>query len=467
MGVKADVVVVGGGPGGYVAAIRAAQLGKRVVLVEREAVGGTCMNWGCIPTKYLLHQTKLLRDIKSSKVLDGPASEVRLDWARVQAEKQRVVDRLVRGVEFLLERHGVEVMKGTGVLRGERLVAVRASGGEERTVEAGRVILATGSRPADLPGLEFDGRRVLSSTDALGLIEIPRSLVVVGAGAIGLEMGTIFSRLGTEVTILEILPGLLPGSDRDLAQRLELLLRRQGLKIQTEMRIENAEVGQEGVVLRGTCLKTKAPFGLRAEKVLLAAGRKPNAESLADGPVVLVLGRGGAVEVDGKLETSVPGVFAIGDLIGGKLLAHKASHEGIAAAEFAAGVTGRFDGRVVPMAVFTDPEFASVGWTENEAREREGRVRVGTFSFQANGRALTIDSPDGLVKVIAGRDDRLLGVHILGPGASDLLAEATLAMSRGLPAAALAETIHIHPTLSEAVMEAAGRAEGRAVHALN
>jgi dihydrolipoamide dehydrogenase len=464
---KLDVVVVGGGPGGYVAAIRAAQLGRRVVLVEREAVGGTCMNWGCIPTKYLLHQTKLVRDIRSSKVLDGPASEVALDWARVQAEKQRVVDRLVRGVEFLLERNGVEVLKGTGTLRGGRLVAVRTAGGEERTVEAERVILATGSRPADLPFLKFDGQRVLSSTDALGLAAVPKSLAIVGAGAIGLEMGTIFSRLGTEVTVLEILPSLLPGSDRDIVQRLGVLLKRQGLKILTEMRIEEAQVEEGGVVLRGTCLKTNTPFSHRAEKVLLAAGRKPNVEGLADGPEALALGRGGAVEVDRRLETSVPGVFAIGDLIGGKLLAHKASHEGIAAAEFAVGGPGFFDGRVMPLAVFTDPEFASVGLTEDEARERDGQVRVGTFTFQANGRALTIDSPEGLVKIVSDRDDRLLGAHILGPGASDLLAEATLAMARGIPVAALAETIHIHPTLSEAVMEAAGRVEGRAIHALN
>jgi len=462
METKADLAIIGGGPGGYAAAIRAAQLRKTVVLVERDAVGGTCMNWGCIPTKHLLHQTKLQRELRASKMFDGPAGEVRLNWGRVQADKQRVVDRLVRGVEFLLQRNGAEVVKGTGALLDERRVAVRTSEGEERVVEAGRVILATGSRAAELPFLKLDGRRVVSSTEALGLAVPPRSLLIVGAGAIGLEMGTIYARLGTEVTVLEILPGILPGSDREVVQRLELLLRRQGLKILTQMRIEKAVLGEDGVALEGTCLKTNVPFSHKAEMVLLAAGRRPNAEGL---PVAC--GRAGWVEVNDRLETNIPGVHAIGDLIGGKLLAHKASHEGVAVAEIIAGKDDRVRPLVVPMAVFTEPEFASVGLTEEEARAESDAIRVGTFSFQANGRALTMDSPDGLVKIIAGRDDRVLGAHILGPCASDLLAEATLAVTRGLPLAALAETIHIHPTLSEAVLEAAAKAEGRAIHALN
>ena len=465
--VKKDIAVIGGGPGGYVAALRAAQLRKTVVLIEQEAVGGTCMNWGCIPTKHLLHHTAVFRGIRTSKMLDGPAAQISLNWARVQEDKSKVVDRLVRGVEFLLQRSGVELIRGTGALRDERRIAVRTSGGEERLVEADRIILATGSRPSELPFLKYDGATVVSSTEGLSFATIPKSLLVVGAGAIGIEMGTIYGRLGTDVTILEILPGVLPGCDREIGRRLELLLKRQGLKIHTQARIESFERKVGGAILRGTSLKTNAPFEFSAEKVLLAAGRRANSERLCEGPPFIGLNRSGCVEVNGNLETNIPGISAIGDLIGGKFLAHKASREGIAAAEAAAGGRGHVDYQALPVAVFTEPEFASVGLTEEEARQRDRDVRIGTFSFQANGRALTMDSPDGLVKIIVGKDDRILGAHILGACASDLIAEITLAMSRGLPAGAVADAIHIHPTLSEAVMEAAAKALGRAIHALN
>jgi dihydrolipoamide dehydrogenase len=462
MDFKKDIAVVGGGPGGYVAALRAAQLGKSVVLFEREAVGGTCMNWGCIPTKHLLHQTKVLREIRTSKTLTGPVGDVVLNWPRVQEEKQKVVDRLVRGVEFLLQRNGIDLVKGTAVLRDERRIVVRTGEGEERSWEAGAVILATGSRAAELPFLKFDGTDILSSTEALALTQPPKSLLVVGAGAIGLEMGTIYSRLGTEVTVLEILPTALPGCDRELASRFELILKKQGLKILTQSRLESCERADGRIVLKGTNLKTNAPFEFAAEKVLLATGRRPNSHGLE-----VALNRQGFVEVNQRLETNMPGVYAIGDLIGGKLLAHKASHEGLAAAENAAGLNGHVDYRALPMAVFTDPEFASIGLTEDEARAEAGEVRVGTFTFQANGRALTMDSPDGMVKIIADRNDRILGAHVLGPCGSDLIAEITLAMTKGLKAADVAASIHIHPTLSEAVMEAALKVGGRAIHALN
>jgi dihydrolipoamide dehydrogenase len=467
MDMKFDLAVVGGGPGGYVAAIRAAQLGKRAVLFEEDAIGGTCMNRGCIPTKHLLHQTKLYRDLKSFKTLDGPASEIGLNWPRVQAEKGRVVDRLVRGIEFLLQRNGVTLVRGAAALRDERRIEVRKAEGDPLLFEADRIILATGSRPAELPFLKLDGTTVISSTEALALPSVPKSLLVVGAGAIGVEMGAIYSRLGTEVTVLELLPQVLPGTDREIGQRLELLLKRQGMKIHTQMRIESAEVGNGRAGLRGISLKDGKPFEFSAEKILLAAGRRPNSESLWAGAPFLSLERSGAVRVDERLETNAPGVFAIGDLIGGKLLAHKASHEGIAAAENAAGGQKKTDYDALPMAVFTEPELASVGLSEEEARERSGDVRVGSFSFQANGRALTMDSPDGLVKIVSDPAGRILGAHILGAGASELLAEITLAKARGLSVADVADTIHIHPTLSEAVMEAAAKALGRAIHALN
>jgi len=464
---KKDIAVIGGGPGGYVAAIRAAQLGKTVVLFEREAVGGTCMNWGCIPTKHLLHQTKILRELRTGKTFDGPVGEIVLNWPRVQSEKQKVVDRLVRGVEFLLQRYGIELVRGSAVLRDERRIVVRTKKDDEQVWEAAKIILASGSRSSELPFLKIDGTEILSSTEALALASPPKSLLVVGAGAIGLEMGTIYSRLGTEVTVLEIMPTVLPGCDREMGQRFELILKKQGLKVLTQSRLESGERFEGRVVLKGMNLKTNAPFEFTAEKVLLATGRRPNSEMIHEGSPALALNRQGYVEVNERLETNIPGVYAIGDLIGGKLLAHKASHEGLAAAENAAGGCGHVDYRALPMAVFTEPEFASVGLTEEEAKAEAGEVRTGTFTFQANGRALTMDSPDGLVKIIADRNDRILGAHVLGPCGSDLIAEITLAMTKGLKTSDIAESIHIHPTLSEAVMEAALKVDGRSIHALN
>lgn len=463
---KKDIAVIGGGPGGYVAAIRAAQLGRSVVLFERDRVGGTCMNWGCIPTKHLLHQTRVLQEIRRSKTLEGPLAQVVCNWAKVQEEKRRVVDRLVRGVEFLLQKGGIELVAGEASLRDERTVVARTAGGEA-LFAADAVILAAGSRAADLPFLRADGIDVVTSTEALAFEAPPKSLLVIGAGAIGLEMGTIYARLGTEVTVLEILPQILPGSDRELAGRLELLLKRQGLKIQTRMRIEAHRREDGRSVLAGTCLKNQTPFEYRAEKVLLAAGRRPNSDRLFEAGPIVPVDRGGYLEVDGTLRTPLPGVFAIGDLVGGKLLAHKASHEGMAAAANAAGGRETVRHDALPMAVFTDPEFASVGLTEEEARSRTDKVRIGVFSFQANGRALTMDGGEGQVKIVAGGDDRILGAHILGPCASDLVAELTLAMTKGLTVSDVAGSIHIHPTLSEAVMEAALKAGGMAIHALN
>jgi dihydrolipoamide dehydrogenase len=449
-----------------VAAIRAAQLGRSVVLFERDRVGGTCMNWGCIPTKHLLHQTKVLQEVRRSKTLEGPLAQVVCNWSRVQEEKRKVVDRLVRGVEFLLQKGGIELVAGEALLRDERTVLARTAAGES-LFAAEAVVLASGSRAADLPFLKADGIDVVTSTEALAFETPPKSLLIVGAGAIGLEMGTIYARLGTEVTVLEILPQILPGSDRELAGRLELLLKRQGLKIQTQMRIE-AHSRREGLsILSGMCLKNGTPFESKAERILIAAGRRPNSDRIFEADPIVPLGRGGYLDVDETLRTAVPGIYAVGDLVGGKLLAHKASHEGLAAAVNAAGGRETVRHDALPMAVFTDPEFASVGLTEEEARSRTDKVRIGVFSFQANGRALTMDSGEGQVKIVAGEGDRILGAHILGPCASDLVAELTLAMTKGLTVSDVAASIHIHPTLSEAVMEAALKAGGKAIHAVN
>ncbi len=332
------------------------------------------MNYGCIPTKYLLHQTKILKEVRETKTVTG-GEGVGLDWTAVQKGRQAVVDRLVRGIEFLLEKSGAEIVKGRARLEDAgRIVVETADGPKTRT--AGAVILATGSRAASLPFLAPNGAEVVTSTEALAFAEVPKSLLVIGAGAIGLEMGSIYRRLGTDVTVLEILPGITPGSDKETAARLERALKKQGLKLLTEMSISGAEIAPGKVTLKGTSLKTKAPFEYSAARVLLAAGRRPNSEDLAaDG--LLTLGRGGYVAVNERLETGIPGVYAIGDLIGGKLLAHKAFHDAVVAVENACGMNRNVDYRALPMAVFTDPEFASVGLTQEEADAKGLKVRSG------------------------------------------------------------------------------------------
>jgi len=460
-----DLVIIGAGPGGYLAAMRAAQLKKRVTLVDQDRVGGTCINYGCIPSKYLLHQTKVLKEATGTKTLEGPVGEVRLNWAKVQQGRQAVVDQLVKGLVFLLEKGKVEMVKGAARLRPDRSVAIRTADGE-RLIEADKVIVATGSRAAGLPFLKVDGQTVISSTEALELAEVPKSLLVIGAGAIGLEMGTIYRRLGTDVTVLEILPQILPGSDKEAVTRLERALKKQGLKISTEMRIESAEVSGAGVTLRGVCVKTNAPFEHKAEKVLLSAGRKPNTEALFDGPPFLEMDRG-FIKVNAALETSVAGVYAIGDVVGGKLLAHKAYHDAVVAVENAAGMSRTVDYSALPASVYTEPEFATVGLTQEEAAAKGVKVKSGVFPLQASGRAMTMEAPDGLVKVLADGTDKVIGAHIVAPGASDLIPVLTMAVAKGMSLRELDSIIYIHPTLSEMIGEAALKATNEALHILN
>ncbi len=465
MAEKRDLVVIGGGPGGYIAALKAAQLGRRVTLIEESRLGGVCMNSGCIPTKFLLHQTGLLSEWKRNKNIGGAAAGAALDWRRVRDEKRAITDRLVRGVEFLLQRAKVEVLKGKGFLKSEREVACRTQD-EEKTFEFERVILATGSRPAGLPFLKPNGNEVITHIEALELEAAPRSMIIVGAGAVGLEFGVIYSRLGTDVTVLEMMPAVLPGLDRQMAARLERLLKKQGLKILTGMRIDSGAVEGGGVRLGGTSLKTQEPFEYAAEKVLLATGRKPNSEGLLPGSTE-VLDRAGFVRVSSGLETSVPGVYAIGDLIGGKLLAHKAEHEGILAAENAAGGAVEMEYNALPMSVFTDPEFAAVGLTEDEAKEKGVFAGTGIYMLQANGRAVTLDSVEGMIKIVSGPGGRVLGAHILAPFASEMVSEITLAIRKGLTLEDIGTTVHVHPTISEGIMEASLKAERKAVRILN
>jgi dihydrolipoamide dehydrogenase len=465
MNEKFDLAIIGGGPGGYVAALRGAQLKQKVVLFERERVGGTCMNWGCIPAKFLLHQTKIFKETKDNKYLDGPLDALTCNWGRVQEQRKKIVERFVRGIEFLLKKNGVQLVHGDAKLRNERQIKVH---GEENKgiYEAERIILATGSKPAVLPFLQPNGDTIITSKEGLELVEIPDSLVIVGAGAIGLEMGVIYQRLGSQVTILEIMPDILPGSDQEMTRRLGRILKLQGLNIYTQMEIRQVSRDEEKITLESFCLKENKNRTFDAQKVLLAVGRIPNSEEFLEFGTTFVDEKG-FVKVNEFLETEISGVYAIGDLNGGKLLAHKASREGVWAAENATGLKKAARYNALPMAVYTEPEFSSVGLTEQQAREKGGLVQVGVFSFQANGRALTMGKPEGMAKVIADEQDTIIGAHILGPNASELLAELTLCVEKGLKLQDVSSVYHIHPTLSETVMEAALSAKGEALHILN
>jgi dihydrolipoamide dehydrogenase len=460
-----DIVIVGGGPGGYLAAMRGAQLKKRITLIEADRIGGTCINYGCIPTKYLLHQTKILKEVGGTKTLAGPVGEVRLNWPKVQQGRQTVVDQLVKGLVFLLEKGQVEIVKGAARIAADRTVFARTAEGE-RTFQADKIIVATGSRAAGLPFLKPDGRTVITSTEALTLPEIPKSLLVIGAGAVGLEMGVIYKRLGTDVTVLEIMPQILPGSDKESVTRLERALKKQGLKIMTEMRIEAAEVADGAVTLRGVGLKTNVAFEYKAEKALLSAGRKPNTADLFAGPPFLEMDRG-FIKVNSALETNVPGIYAIGDVIGGKLLAHKAYYDALVAVENASGMSRTVDYAALPASVFTEPEFATVGLTQEEAVAKGITVKSGVFPLQASGRAMTMDATDGLIKVLADGTDKVIGAHIVAPGASDMMPVLTMAVAQGMTLRELERIIYIHPSLSEAIGEAALKANNEALHILN
>jgi len=462
---KFDLAIIGGGPGGYVAALRGAQLKQKVVLFEKDRVGGTCMNRGCIPAKFLLHQTKIFKETKDNKYIDGPLDDLTCNWGRVQEQRKKIVERFVRGIEFLLKKNGVQLVQGDAKLRNERQLEIEGKD-TEGIYEAENIILATGSKPAALPFLKPDGDNIITSKEGLELAEIPDSLVIVGAGAIGLEMGTIYQRLGSQVTVLEIMPDILPGSEREMTKRLERILKLQGLNIYTQMEIRQVSGDKEKITLESFCLKEKKPRTFDAQKVLLAVGRIPDSEKFLELGMSFIDEKG-FVKVNEYLETEIPGVYAIGDLNGGKLLAHKASHEGVRAAENASGLKKAACYHALPMAVYTEPEFSSVGLTEQQAREKGIHVQAGVFSFQANGRALTMGKPEGMAKVIADEQDIIIGAHILGPNASELLAELTLCVEKGMKLQDVSSSYHIHPTLSETIMEAALSAKGEALHILN
>jgi dihydrolipoamide dehydrogenase len=461
-----DLVVIGAGPGGYVAAIRAAQLGMKVACVDkRAALGGTCLNVGCIPSKALLDSSELYALAKSRFAHHGiQVGNLALDLKAMLERKDRVVKALTDGVAFLFKKNRVTFVQGTARLSGSGKVAVRSVHGSAEMLEAKAIVLATGSEPASLPALSFDGSAIVSSTEALSFDKVPTHLIVVGGGYIGLELGSVWARLGAKVTVVEFLPRILAQGDAEIAGLLHKALSKQGLNFHVETKVTSASVQGGQVIVNAQSKGGSVLF--QGDKVLVAVGRRPVTGGLGlEEAGVSVDAKTGRVVVDEHFETTVKGIYAIGDLIEGPMLAHKAMEEGVALVEQLAGKKTQVNYATIPSVIYTWPEVASVGQTEDQVKESGREYRVGKFPFLANGRARCLDETEGLVKIIAdAKTDRLLGVHIFGPRASELVAEAVLAMEYAGSAEDIARTCHAHPTLSEALHEAALAVEKRAIH---
>jgi dihydrolipoamide dehydrogenase len=455
-----DLIVIGSGPGGYVAAIRAAQLGMKVACVERDALGGTCLNIGCIPSKALLDSSHHLYDVQHHLAKRGiKIGQVSVDLPTMMGFKDDVVKKMTVGVGYLFKKNKIEPLFGTGRILAPGVVEVKNAAGAATKYQTKKILIATGSAPIQIPSLPFDGKNILSSTEALSLREVPKRMIVVGGGYIGVEMGSVWSRLGSEVLVLEFLSGILPPSDREMANALQKLLEKQGIKFRFNTTAESAKAANGKVKVNW---KSGNETGVEeVDKVLICVGRKPVTDNLGLNEVGVDLDKKGFVIVDPHYATNIPGIYAIGDVIGGVMLAHKAEEEGVAAAELMAGQAGHVNYHTCPSVVYTHPELAQVGITEEEAA-RLGPIKVGKFNFSANGRARGMDEIDGFVKVIGdAATDRLLGVHVLGAHASDIISEAVMAMEFAGSVEDVARAFHAHPTMPEAIREAALAAEKR------
>jgi dihydrolipoamide dehydrogenase len=466
-----DAVVIGSGPGGYPCGIRLGQLGVKAAVVEREYAGGVCLNVGCIPSKALIHAAKMFDKMKHASdlgiAMDG---EPRMDMAKLQKWKRGVVGKLTGGVKQLLKGNKTELIEGEARLEpgggGRHRVVVKGAGGEQ-VLLAKNVILATGSRPIEIGGFQIDQKKVIDSTGALDLEHVPKRMVVIGGGYIGLELGTVYAKLGTRVTVVEALDTILSGMDKDCVKQVARKLGKMGIEVMLETKAKSWQARGDGVALTVTGADGQEAT-LESDVILLSIGRRPNSENLGLSEVGVAVDERGFVKVDAQRRTNVAGIYAIGDVAGGMLLAHKATKEGEVVAEAVAGHRAAMDVRTIPAVVFTDPEIASTGMTEEEAREANREIKVGKFPFAALGRALSVNDTDGFTKVIADAEsEEILGVHIVGNGASDLISEAALAIEMGAVLHDLSLTVHPHPTLSESVMESAAAALGEAIHIMN
>ena len=465
MSEKFQAVVIGGGPGGYVCAIRLAQLGLKTACIEsRGSLGGTCLNIGCIPSKSLLNLSEEFHKVKNLSNKGIEVGDIKLNLPKMMKSKDKAVTVLTKGVEFLLKKNKVTYFKGLGSFKSKNQILVKDDKNNETVLESEKIIIATGSAPVSLPGIEFDEKIIISSTGALSLEKVPNKMVVVGGGYIGLEMGSVWSRLGAEVHVVEFLDHITPGMDKEISQEFMKILKKQGIHFHMQHKVEEIKKNNSAAII-----KTKDKDGntkeFTCDVVLISVGRKANTEGLNLEKVGIELDNKNRIKTDKNFQTNLNNVYAIGDVIAGPMLAHKAEDEGIAVAENIAGQSGHVNYETIPGVVYTTPEVAAIGKTEEQLKQDKISYKIGKFSFMANSRAKAIDDTEGFVKILADeKTDKVLGAHLIGPHAGELIAEIGIAMEFGASAEDIARTCHAHPTFSEAVKEAALSVDKRAIH---
>tara|TARA_Y100000816_G_C26057508_1_gene555033 strand:+ start:40 stop:1440 length:1401 start_codon:yes stop_codon:yes gene_type:complete len=462
---KFQVVVIGGGPGGYVCAIRLAQLGLKTACIEsRGSLGGTCLNVGCIPSKSLLNLSEEFHKVKNLSNKGIEVGEIKLNLSKMMKNKDKAVTVLTKGVEFLLKKNKVSYFKGHGSFKSNNQIVIKDNENKETIISTDKVVLATGSLPVSLPGIEFDEKIILSSTGALKIDKVPKKMVVVGGGYIGLEMGSVWSRLGTEVHVVEFLENITPGMDKEISQEFMKILKKQGIKFHMQNKVETIKKNNSGAIVV-TSDKDGKKNNFDCDVVLISVGRKPNTEGLNLESIGIELDTKNRIKTNKNFQTNLDNIFAIGDVIVGPMLAHKAEDEGIAVAENIAGQSGHVNYNTIPGVIYTSPEVATVGKTEEQLKEEKIDYKIGKFSFMANSRAKAIDDTEGFIKILAeAKTDKVLGAHLIGPHAGELIAEICVAMEFGASSEDIARTCHAHPTFSEAVKEAALSVDKRAIH---
>ena len=463
---KFDMAVIGSGPGGYVCAIRAAQLGLSVICIDkRGSHGGTCLNVGCIPSKALLHASELFIEKNKFAAMGIEAENISLNLSAMMSYKDEGVQGNVRGIDYLFKKNKIEGVFGQAKIMGPNKVKITLPDGETRDIEADNIVVATGSMPSSIPGIQISGKRVISSTEALSLSEVPKNLVVVGGGYIGLELGSVWSRLGSNVTVIEYLDRITPGLDKEVSSTFQKILSKQGLTFSLNTEVISITEEESNVIINTKNRDNSEEEEILADYALVSTGRKPYIDNLFDDDIEIEMTNNGFIKTDTHLRTSVNNIWAIGDVVEGPMLAHKAEEEGIAVAELIAGKPGHVNYDIIPSVIYTNPEVASVGMTEEQLKEKSVDYLVGKFPFLANGRAKVNNTTDGFVKILSSADtDQILGIHIIGDQAGNMIGEAAVAMEFEATSEDLARICHAHPTLSEAIKEAALSVEGRALH---
>ena len=465
MSEKFQAIVIGGGPGGYVCAIRLSQLGIKTACVEsRDSLGGTCLNIGCIPSKSLLNLSENFHKVKHFSNLGIEISAVKLNLEKMMKNKDKVVTILTKGIEFLFKKNKVTHYKGTGSFKSATQVSIIDDKKKETIIDSDKIIISTGSEPISLPGVKFDEKVIVSSTGALALSKVPKKMVIVGAGYIGLEMGSVWSRLGSEVHVVEFLDHITPGMDKEISKEFMKILQKQGINFHLQTKVNSIKKNNKGAVV-STTNKDGKKINFECDVVLVSVGRKPNTKNLNLDAIGIALDDKKRVKVDKNFQTNVKNIYAIGDVIAGPMLAHKAEEEGIAIAELIAGQSGHVNYNIIPGVVYTSPEVASIGKTEEQLKDLNQKYKVGKFPFMANSRAKAINETDGFVKILAEeKTDKVLGVHIIGSHAGEMIAQIAIAMEFGASSEDIARTCHAHPTFSEAIKEAALSVDKRPIH---